>query len=109
MAQVIDALSSRWGVLTIEAIDQGYTRFNELRRGITGISHKVLINTLRAMQRNGFVVGPTVDPGRADYLLTDLGRELVDLIGQLRSWSEDRRPAIARAHVRFDRRHGRRR
>lgn len=106
MGLVIDALSTRWGVLTVEAIHRGHTRFNELRRGISGISHKVLIDTLRAMQRDGFVVGPDSDPELAEYLLTDLGRDLVELIGDLRVWSEDRWPRISRAHTEFDRRHG---
>lgn len=106
MGLVIDALSTRWGVLTVEAIHDGHTRFNDLRRDITGISHKVLIDTLRAMQRDGFVVGPLSDPELSEYLLTDVGRDLVDLIGQLRAWSEDRWPRISHAHTEFDRRHG---
>lgn len=106
MGLVIDALSTRWGVLTVEAIHRGHTRFNELRRYIAGISHKVLIDTLRAMQRDGFVVGPLCDPGLTEYLLTDLGKDLVELIGDLRTWSEDRWPQISRAHAEFDLRNG---
>ena len=88
--QVIDALATRWGVPTVEAIHNGRTRFTELHRGITGISRKVLVHTLRGMQRDGFVVGPVSDPERSEYLLTELGHDLVGLIGDIRTWSDDR-------------------
>lgn len=88
--QVIDALSTRWGVSTIDAIYSGQRRFTELHRGIPGISRKVLVHTLRGMQRDGFVTGPVSDPERSEYLLTDLGYDLVALIAAIRIWSGDR-------------------
>jgi DNA-binding HxlR family transcriptional regulator len=100
---VIGTLSARWGVLIVEAIDQGNTHFNELQRSVTGISHKVLIDTLRSLQRDGFVVGPLCAPELTEYLLTPLGRDLVDLIELLRDWSEDRWPEIVRANAEYDR------
>ena len=100
---VIATLSARWGVATVEAIDSGNTHFNELRRSVVGISHKVLIDTLRTLQRDGFVYGPLSDPTRTEYLLTPLGQDLVDLIALLRCWSEDRWHDIVRSQREWNR------
>jgi DNA-binding HxlR family transcriptional regulator len=102
-AQVINMLSTRWGVLTLEAVRNGGARFNELQRRLAGISHKVLIDTLRSLQRDGFIRGPLTDPRLTEYLLTPVGQELMELINEIRCWSEDRWGQLARARDEFDR------
>ena len=102
-AQVINVLSTRWGVLTVEAVRDGNMRFNELQRHLCGISHKVLIDTLRALQRDGFIRGPLTDPRLTEYVLTPVGAELIELINEIRRWSEDRQGRLARARDEFDR------
>lgn len=101
--RVIGTLSTRWGVPTVEAIHDGHTHFNQLQRNLSGISHKVLIDTLRSLQRDGFVHGPLTGPGATEYLLTDLGIDLVDFIADIRDWSEERSPELVRARDEFDR------
>ncbi|WP_063710786.1 winged helix-turn-helix transcriptional regulator [Actinokineospora enzanensis] len=109
IGHVLGTLSTRWGVAIVEAIDHGNTRFNELRRSVPGISHKVLIDALRSLQRDGFVLGPLSDPTRVEYRLSPLGHDLVDLIDRLRDWSEGHWHEISRANAAYDRGHATRR
>jgi DNA-binding HxlR family transcriptional regulator len=99
---VIGTLSARWSVPTLHAIHAGSTHFNELQRRLCSISHKVLIDTLRSLQRDGFVHGPLTDPAATEYRLTELGVELVGFATDIRRWSEDRSPELARARTAFD-------
>jgi DNA-binding HxlR family transcriptional regulator len=101
MGRVIGTLSARWDVPTIEAIHAGYTHFNELQRKHAGINHKVLIDTLRSLQRDGFVHGPLTGADMTGYQLTELGVDLVDLVADIRWWSADRWPELTEARHRF--------
>ena len=97
LASVLGTLTSRWGVLALEALPAGHHHFNGLQRCLDGISHKVLADTLRVLQRDGFVAGPLTDDGATEYHLTPLGRELVHLVDVIRDWAEDHGPELGRA------------
>lgn len=67
----------------------GKKRFSELQRGITGISKKMLTQTLRRMERDGIVsrtVYPVVPP-HTEYALTELGESLVPPLQALCRWA----------------------
>jgi DNA-binding HxlR family transcriptional regulator len=75
---VLDHVTSKWGVLVIVALSETSLRWGELRRGIEGISEKMLAQTLRTLEADGLVhrdAQPTIPP-RVDYSLTDRGHEL---------------------------------
>lgn len=95
LAGVFNVISARWGPLVIMALSDGHTRFNDLHRYLEGVSHKVLIETLRMLQRERIVCRvpiaervPNVDV--AEYRLTDMGRDLLDWIEAIRWWAEMR-------------------
>jgi DNA-binding HxlR family transcriptional regulator len=102
LAGVLGTLVRRWSVLTLEALALGHNRFNELQRRLGGITHKVLIGTLRSLQRDGFVHGPLTGDGVTQYRLTPLGVELVELIAQMRVWCDDRQDELAAARTGFE-------
>jgi len=102
--QVIGTLSARWPVPAIEAIDGGYTHFNELHRRLDGISHKVLIDTLRSLQGDRFVYGPLTGADTTEYRLTALGGDMLGVVRSIRGWSADRWPELIRARAEFDER-----
>ncbi|MFE9582244.1 winged helix-turn-helix transcriptional regulator [Nocardia sp. NPDC006044] len=65
-------------------------RYTDLHKRIEGISQKMLTQTLRALEADGFLtrtVHPT-GPPRVDYTLTDLGHSLRTPIAALREWIE---------------------
>lgn len=88
--KVLECISDKWAVLVVGLLMGGTRRFGELRRGIEGVSQKMLTQTLRALERDGIVqrkVYASVPP-RVDYTLTPLGRSLSHLVDALRIWAE---------------------
>lgn len=87
---VLDDVTSRWGSLvTVLLMEQTY-RFSELAYRIGGISEKMLAQTLRVLEEDGFVlreVFPTKPP-RVEYSLTPFGRELAERVKHLTGWVE---------------------
>src|ERR1051325_7403015 len=89
--QVLDFIGDKWTTLIILLLEDGPRRFSELERSIHGISHKMLSQTLRDMERDGFVtrtVYPEVPP-RVEYALTPLGCTLIAPITTIVQWSYD--------------------
>lgn len=85
---VLDHVTSKWGVLVVVALAERQLRWGELRRGVEGISEKMLAQTLKTLEQDGFVLReaqPTIPP-RVDYSLTPLGRDLADRLLPLVSW-----------------------
>jgi DNA-binding HxlR family transcriptional regulator len=96
---VLDHVTSRWGVLVLIGLLGGTHRFSELKRKIAGVSDKMLAQTVRALEHDGFVtrtVHPEV-PVRVEYSLTESGREVAMRIGELAVWIEDHIGEILRA------------
>ena len=88
--QVLDHVAGKWTVLIVDALAEGTMRYTDLHRRIEGISQKMLTQTLRQLETDGFVtrtVHPTVPP-RVEYTLTELGHSLRIPIAALREWIE---------------------
>ena len=85
---VLDHVTSKWGVLILVALSEGPQRWSELRRRAQGISEKMLAQTLKTLEADGFVrrdAQPVIPP-RVDYSLTGRGEELAALLLPLVSW-----------------------
>lgn len=103
---VLARVGDKWSILTVMILAGGSKRFSELRRGIDGISQRMLTLTLRGLEREGFVVRtvtPSIPP-RVDYELTPLGRSLCEPVMALGGWVQDNLDAIDAARVAFDER-----
>lgn len=88
--QALDRIADKWTALIVGLLGERTHRFGELQRGIEGISHKVLTQTLRSLERDGLVhreVKPTIPP-TVEYSLTALGRTLVAPLKAVRDWAE---------------------
>jgi len=93
---VLDHVMSRWGVLILVALSDRAMRWGELRRVVDGISEKMLAQTLRTLEADGFVhreVTASIPP-RVDYSLTGSGGELVERLLPLVDWVTEHAPAI---------------
>ncbi|MFD5555696.1 winged helix-turn-helix transcriptional regulator [Streptomyces sp. NPDC127068] len=104
---VLELIASKWTMLVLVVLeDDRPVRFAELRRRLDGVTPKVLTRTLRALEREGLLtrtVYPTVPP-RVEYRLTDLGRELGELVQGITDWSRTRLTALRAAREEFDER-----
>ncbi|MCM2426246.1 winged helix-turn-helix transcriptional regulator [Streptomyces sp. RKAG337] len=82
---VVDHVTSRWGVWVLISLRSNSLRFYELRESIQGISEKMLAQTLRALVADGLVwreVEPT-SPPQVTYGLTEFGREVGEPLTEL--------------------------
>nr|GFC49924.1 hypothetical protein [Tanacetum cinerariifolium] len=73
-------------------LGQGVKRTSDLLRQISGISPKMLTQTLKKLEAARLVartVYPVVPP-KVEYSLTDTGRELEEVLAKLYDWSVKR-------------------
>ena len=95
---------SKWTLVVIVQLRQGTMRFNQLRRNMGGVPQKSLSQTLRELERDGFVTrrAYATIPPRVEYELTDLGRELLALADDWQQFALRNRRAVEEARRRFD-------
>jgi DNA-binding HxlR family transcriptional regulator len=101
---VLDRVADKWAILLLLRLLDGPTRFNQLHRDIRGISHKVLSQTLKKLERDGLLtrhVFATV-PVTVEYRVTALGETLCDTISRVRVWAETHIGDILAAQADFD-------
>lgn len=102
--EVLNRIGDKWSLQVIGLLSEGPRRFNELRRGVGGISQRMLTLTLRLLERDGLVkrtVFPTVPPS-VEYQLTPLGLTLTDPVRALSKWAREHREEIRAARRRSD-------
>jgi DNA-binding HxlR family transcriptional regulator len=100
----LSRVGDKWSVLIIMLLRERPRRFSELKRGIGGISQRMLSLTLRNLERDGLVnrtVTPSVPP-RVDYELTALGRSLAEPVEALGAWAFAHLEQIDQAQTRYD-------
>ena len=105
--EVLHRVGDKWSVFVIDRLGQGSMRFSELRRGIDGITGRMLTVTLRGLERDGLVsrtIHPVIPP-RVDYELTPMGRTLLQTIEQLIDWADSHVADIHAAQTAYDARH----
>jgi DNA-binding HxlR family transcriptional regulator len=101
---VLDCIGDRWSVLVLAALSGGTLRFTEVRRVIGTVSQRVLAQTLRKLERDGYVsrkVYPTIPP-KVEYALTPLGRSLVTKVKMLVDWAKENGPRVMRAREDYE-------
>lgn len=104
IAETLSRIGDKWTVLVIANLSSGEPmRYSELRRGVDGISQRMLTLTLKGLEQDGLVtrtVYPTIPP-RVDYELTQLGRKLVLPLRALYDWAVEHRPEMLAARRKF--------
>ena len=96
---VLDRIGDRWSFLALLALAHGTLRFTELNRAIGDISKRMLAQTLRGLEADGYVgrkVHPSVPP-KVEYRLTKLGESLVLQMKPLVIWAESHHAEVRKA------------
>ena len=87
VALASNTLTQRWMLLIVRELCTGATRFNEIRRGVPGISASLLKQRLDTLERTGIVAPPG---GRHErpriYRLTAAGEELRAVVTSIGTW-----------------------
>jgi DNA-binding HxlR family transcriptional regulator len=102
---LIDRVADKWTMLILEVLTEAAPlRFSRLADKATGISQKMLTQTLRQMERDGLVtrtVYPEVPP-RVEYELTPLGLTLGGAFCGVWVWASDNLNSVEAARRAFD-------
>ena len=99
--EVMRHVTSQWGVLVLIALQSGTHRFSALRRKVTGVSERMLAQTLHWLESDGLVsrhAYPVVPP-HVEYALTPLGREAAAKVEALADWIESNLPRLLEARA----------
>ncbi|AWQ17512.1 transcriptional regulator [Pantoea ananatis] len=88
---LLKRITSRWSVLILLALKDDTLRFSELRRAVGGVSERMLAQSLRYLEEDGFVqrIAYDVVPPHVEYRLTPLGREVGEQVVGLADWLEE--------------------
>ena len=101
--QLLERISDKWVALVLAALggdgprpgaasvdEPRPMRFSELARRISGVSQKMLTQTLRSLERDGLVTRTVIAtvPATVTYELTDLGRSLQGVMRGIKEWAE---------------------
>lgn len=102
--QVLQHMTSRWGVLVLMVLAERTHRFAELRRAVGGVSERMLAQTLQCLESDGLVlrVAHDVVPPHVDYSLTPLGRGAAAHVVGLTDWIESNMPHLMAARARYE-------
>ena len=90
VATTVELIGSKWKLLVIRNLLARPWRFNELRKDLTGISQKVLTDTLRSLESDGIITRtayPEVPP-RVEYAVSELGDTLRPILGSMAEWGQ---------------------
>lgn len=96
---VLDCIGDRWSLLALLALKPGTLRFTEVKRAIGDISPRMLAQTLRSLEEDGYVqrtVYPTVPP-KVEYRLTELGESLLTKVEPLVVWADENHSRVRKA------------
>ncbi|MFE9928076.1 winged helix-turn-helix transcriptional regulator [Streptomyces sp. NPDC005533] len=102
--EIFSDVANKWALLIIEALGERTLRFSVLRDEVEGVSHKMLTQNLRMLERYGLLertVYPTVPP-RVEYTLTEPGQALRATIDGLCDWTHRYFGHIEASRRRFD-------
>jgi len=98
-----DLLSSKWKVDLLYLLARGVHRYSRLYDNLRGASKKMLTDSLRGLERDGFVdrnVYAEV-PVRVEYSLTALGWSATELLMALADWADEHLADVEQARLRY--------
>ncbi|GGB72916.1 hypothetical protein GCM10007424_11080 [Flavobacterium suaedae] len=87
----LDLLSGKWTLMILFQINNNVMRYGELKRAVTGISEKMLIQELNKLVENKLVskkAYPEIPP-RVEYRLTELGMKTLPIVDKLAEFGQE--------------------
>jgi len=88
VAKTLEVIGDRWTLLVVRDLLRGTQRFQDLLGTLPGIAPNILSARLKLMEEHGLIRRRLYSdhPPRAEYALTDRGRELGMVVGALAAW-----------------------
>ena len=95
--RILGIIGDKWTTVVLYCLSiREHRRFNELQKQIPDISKKMLIQTLRSLERDGLLERTVYQqvPPKTEYRLTDNGHKLREPIALLCEWGMNNREFI---------------
>lgn len=92
LTAALNAIGGKWSLICLYWLESGAHRFNELRRLMPDVSHKVLTETLRNLEREDLicrVVHSARAPSHVEYRISAHGESVKPLIHAVRLWGRE--------------------
>src|SRR5712691_7235643 len=88
LTAALNVIGGKWSLIILYWLDDGRKRFNQLRKLMPSISHKVLAATLRDLEHEGLITRTVYAevPPRVEYAISGYGRSVRPLIEAVRKW-----------------------
>jgi DNA-binding HxlR family transcriptional regulator len=98
-----DLLASKWKVDLLYLLARGVHRYSRLYDNLRGASKKMLTDSLRGLERDGFVERTVYAevPVRVEYSLTALGWSATELLMALAEWADEHLATVERARQQY--------
>lgn len=87
----VQVLSGKWKMLILWQLVEKPRRFCELRRSVSGITEKMLIQQLRELENDGVIHRKDFQevPPKVEYSLTEHGQKLKPILNALEHWGDE--------------------
>ena len=97
LGPALNVIGGKWKALILWEVNERPRRFGELKRLVSGISEKMLIQQLREMEADGIVRRKVFHevPPRVEYSVTEFGGSLNDALRPLAEWGQKHMKRIA--------------
>lgn len=88
--RTLGAIGGIWKVIIIRELLTGVKRYGQLHRTIGGVTHKMLTQQLRELERDGVLHREVYKqvPPKVEYSLTALGSRLAPVLQAMQSWGK---------------------
>lgn len=86
-------LGGKWKILIIWQLKDDPKRYGELKKSLSGVTHKMLTQQLRELEQDEIISRKVYSeiPPKVEYNLTLLGKSVLPVIDLLREWGEEYR------------------
>jgi DNA-binding HxlR family transcriptional regulator len=88
---VFKKIGSTWKIPVLWRLKKNARRYSELQKDIPHISQKMLTQTLKELEQDGFVLKETFAevPPRTEYRLSERGKMAIEIITMIRQYGLD--------------------
>jgi DNA-binding HxlR family transcriptional regulator len=86
----LEVIGGRWKVIIVRELLGGIKRYSQLHRALKRVTHKMLAQQLRELERDDVVIRmvyPQVPP-KVEYSLTPLGEALSPILDSMHAWGD---------------------
>lgn len=92
----LELIGGRWKARILWKLYNGTLRFGELRRGLPGITEKMLAQQLKELEHDRLIIRnqyPEMPP-RVEYSLSEFGHSLTPVLDALKTWGVENQAQI---------------